>query len=182
MNTELEVSYEAFANLLKNHVCTFSTFHVSVLNCAQGVWNLCPETWLAQNKKSHTPGSRPSGSAPLLQRSNILRNGTKISRPEIWAFSFLLFDARRGAGEGISHKVLHIKRGAVLSSAALVLVSCIKHREFLFTFTYEGWKILATYPGLYKRGLFSPSEGTVSNITRQLARKREMEEPITSAS
>lgn len=41
-------------------------------------------------------------------------------------------------GRGGSHKVLHIKRGAVLSSAALVLVSCIKHGEFFFAFTYEG--------------------------------------------
>lgn len=94
-----------------------------------------------------------------------------------WNLSFFssLFDA------GVSHEVLHIKSGMFFHLLAC-LVKQYQTQEILSTFTYKGREILATYPSLYKRGLFFPCEGTVSNITGQLARKREMEKPITSAS
>lgn len=59
------------------------------------------------------------------------------------------------------------------------LVKQYQTRQILSTSTYKGWKILATHPSLCKRGLFFSflsfflSRGTVSNITGQLARKRE---------
>lgn len=47
-------------------------------------------------------------------------------------------------------------------------------QEILSTFAHKGRKILATYPRLVQKGPFLfPSEGTVSNISEQLARKRE---------
>lgn len=53
------------------------------------------------------------------------------------------------------------------------LVKRYQTQEILYTFVHKGRKILATYPGLYKRGLLFPSEETVSNISEQLARKGE---------
>lgn len=71
-----------------------------------------------------------------------------------------------------AHKVLHIKSGT--SFHPLVgLVKRYQTQEILSTFAHKGRKILATYPSVYKRGLLFPSEMTVSNISEQLARKRE---------
>lgn len=53
------------------------------------------------------------------------------------------------------------------------LVKQYQTQEILSTSTYKGGKILATQGSLCKRGLFFLSEGTVSNITGQLAGKRE---------
>lgn len=53
------------------------------------------------------------------------------------------------------------------------LVKQYQTQEILSTSTYKGWKILATHLCLCKRGLFFLSEASVSNITGQLARKRE---------
>lgn len=85
-----------------------------------------------------------------------------------WNWSFFSFLSK----SRISHKVLHIKSGAFFHLLAC-LVKQYQTQEILSTFAYKGWKILATYPSVYKRGLFFPSEGTVSNISGQLARKRE---------
>lgn len=154
------------------------------LNSTQEVRNLCHETLLAWNKNHTRLAAVHLVQLLFYSEATFWETGPKYPdlKFELFLFCSLMPEGGGGGRGGVSHKVLHIKRGTVLSSATLVLVSCIKHREFFFTFTYEGWKILATYPGSYKRGLFSPSEGAVSNITRQLARKREMEEPITSAS
>lgn len=73
---------------------------------------------------------------------------------------------------GVSHKVLHIKSGMFFHLLAC-LVKQYQTQEILSTSTYKGWKILATHLSLCKRGLFFLSEWTVSNITGQLARKRE---------
>lgn len=53
------------------------------------------------------------------------------------------------------------------------LVRQYQTQEILSTSAYKGWKILATHHSLCKRGLFFISEGTVSNITGQLAGKLE---------
>lgn len=96
--------------------------------------------------------------------SCFLRNKIKISSLENWAFLFSIW------GRGI-----HIK--FYISNMLFHLVACLagwyQTQGSLFTFTYKGRKFRATYLSMYKRGPFSPSEGTVSNITGQLARKRE---------
>lgn len=52
-----------------------------------------------------------------------------------------------------AHKVLHIKSGACFHPLAC-LVKRYQTQEILSTFTRKGRKLLATYPSLYKRGLF----------------------------
>lgn len=73
----------------------------------------------------------------------------------------------------VSHKVLHIKSGMFFHLLAC-LVKQYQTQEILSTSAYKGWKILATHRSLCKKSpFFFLSEGTVSNITGQLARKLE---------
>lgn len=140
--------------------CFNDLFHVSLVHCAQGVWNLCPETRLAQNKKI-TRVWQPSiwFSSSFTAKQHSEQRDQNIPTWNLSFFFFALWCQKVGAGEGISHKVLHIKRGAVLSSAALVPLSCIKHREFFFAFTYEGWKIPSNISRLVQKGPFLPFWG-----------------------
>lgn len=112
-----------------------------------------------QRCHSYLSAAAPSGAAFFWEM------GQKYPIPDIWALS--IFSLMLGF-----HIKFYISNVECAFICWLVLLTK-SNTGNSSTSAFKGWKILATHPSLCQRVLFFHSERSVSNITGQLARKRE---------